>query len=242
VKVRASHFIPRYHRQYISLYGLPGDRYQELNRHYKKHLLDRRFFVSDQERDDILESVRVKSGPNQEKLLLAPKNLCVQATKHGLIPHQMLQLNHTSYDHDSPSRMFSQGGALSQEYGIPEATPGREYSPQKDEQDEHTQTGYFWQDNSPIIQVFSNYASRDSSVREEIQEILNEAYERCWKVIYRVFPRKGSDKSEYVDMVGESDNRKKAKRLRPGGEAPRPRKEVRDKDTEVDGCGMQFCF
>ena len=89
-EVLAGHFIPRYHKKYISFYGEPG--HEELTEHFKKRLTDRRFLVSDQEKTAIFARVRKTMELIPSNTWNVGKHHQIQSAARGMIPHQLINL------------------------------------------------------------------------------------------------------------------------------------------------------
>ena len=88
----AGHFIPRYHKKYISFHGEPG--HEELTKHYSTRLNDRRFLINDDEKKAIMCKVmkcetETALSPNFWRV---PMIQCIQRSERGMIPHQLINL------------------------------------------------------------------------------------------------------------------------------------------------------
>ena len=229
-EILPGHFIPRYHKKYISYFGEPG--YEVLSQYYQPRLKDRRFLVSNSERDRIIEKARDNCCLFPMNFWNIPKVQCLQRTNRGMIPHQLIDLREEA----SPNKFqptFSQG-ELSQEIG--DATDRHRQEPQSPFV---PMTGSFFHDSMAMIQMLSSYASRNARVRDEISAVLRKAYLDSMQIAQQNFPMNDQSHSEYLDLYPESDKRKKDVRIRAAGE-PRKQSEKKKKKSDVNADNCTF--
>jgi hypothetical protein len=214
----AGHFIPRYHKGYISRFGQKD--HKEATEFYQRKLLDRRFFIDEEEQKRIFQSVAANQSSDSE---IWPEELtsCYQVNRNGMLSHELRKYQYIDGNIES-GITENQDGGMSQELALPATTPIAEHP---NTQGLPLVTGDFYHDHHSLLQDLANKAERNGIYKEKLNEMYSQFYEAAY-ALHRTLESRQQQEcvGEYVNLFTPFDKRKRDQRKKAAGEPPRNKK------------------
>ena len=221
VEARWWHFIPRYHRKFIHAFETKEG--MTFTEYYKPKLTNTCFYVLFTEWrkivNDLSNDASLVRTRLAEQVWDIEETQVMQRTETGLVAHRVLQGIGT------PVPKFSQVG-MSQEFGVPEPSPWQTQTPMRDTGPQILQTGNFYLDNNSMLAQVSQQCRQNKELERKVSSMFRDFWPQVMQEINKYYPanESGADNSEFLDLYGNYDTRKKDIRLKAGYERTKKRK------------------
>ena len=121
---------------------------------------------------------------------------------------------------DTPTAKYSQAG-MSQEVGLPEPSPWQTQTPMRDDEVViPTNTGDLYLDNNAMLQQISQQCRQNKELERRVSALFRDFWPLVMQEISNFYPSNtsGVQNSQYLDLYGPYDARKRDKRIKAGYE------------------------
>ena len=210
VRIHYKHFIPRYHRKFI--HGFETKEGTQYTVYYKPKLTNFHFNVQTSEWKRLVESLAATEQVATE--WNHPDVMILQRTANGVVEHP------ANWNQNTPMAKYSQAG-FSQDVGLPEPSPWQTQTPMRDEDIiVQTSTGDMYLDNNAMLQQISQQCRQNKELERRLSVMFRDFWPQVMEEINKFFPSNtsGAENSQYLDLYGPYDSRKRDRRIKAGYE------------------------